>query len=126
MMNILKWGDFVAFATSVIVIVLLSIAAYGGGADNSPQVIIDSSQGQWIYPLGETLEVAIPGELGETMIHIHDGLVDVIDSPCRDKICVHAQDLEAPGDWTACLPNNVFIKIAGQVKREDSIDDIGF
>lgn len=125
-MKVLKWGDFVAFSISIIIIVLLANAVYGSGSNGSPSVVIESTEGEWIYPLDEEILVAIPGVLGDTEIHIHDGVVDVVDSPCRDKICVHAQALTAPGDWTACLPNNVFIKVLGQEHEREALDDIGF
>jgi hypothetical protein len=40
--------------------------------------------------------------------------VQVISSPCPEKICVKTGRISKPGQWIACLPNRVFISIRGR------------
>jgi len=123
-MKIFRPGDWVALAAALLVVALTAVAAYGG-ASGEAVLLIESDQGRWLYPLDVDREIFIPGLLGDTVIHIHDHGVDVHDSPCRDKICVNAGTLEHPGDWTACLPNRVFIQITGS-GEEEALDDQSF
>jgi len=37
----------------------------------------------------------------------------VEDSPCRDKICVLGGWISHSGEWLACLPNSVFVRVEG-------------
>lgn len=122
-MKRLRWGDFLALIIAAAVVFFLAAGAYGD-AGGAPMVLLESDEGSWIYPLDEDRVVPVHGLHGDTVVEIHEGMVDVIDSPCRDKICVFAQPLTTPGDWTACLPNNVFIQIQGDGKGE--FDDISF
>ena len=41
----------------------------------------------------------------------------VIDSPCRDKLCVHVGWLERPGDVAVCLPQRVIVEIRGVARN---------
>jgi hypothetical protein len=76
-------------------------------------VTVTSAEGEAVYALSEDQEIRVAGPLGETVIRIEDGMVRVIESPCRDKLCVLAGELSEPGDWTACLPNGVMVRVSG-------------
>ena len=66
--------------------------------------------------------IEIPGPLGITTVRIADSEVFVEDSPCRDKLCVQASPLKKPGEWNACMPNKIFIRISeGQEQELDSL-----
>ena len=123
-MKIIKPGDWAALAVALVVVAFTAYGAYGRAAGEAV-LLVESDQGRWLYPLDEDREIIIPGLLGDTIIHIHDHGVDVVESPCRDKICVNAGLLENPGDWTACLPNRVFIQVTGREEGE-GLDDQSF
>ena len=53
-------------------------------------------------------------------IEIDGGRARVADSPCRDKLCVHAGWLERPGDIAVCLPQRVIVEIRG-AKEVDGV-----
>jgi hypothetical protein len=69
---------------------------------------------QWIYPLDAEATLRVPGPLGETVVVMGDGGVQVVSSPCPEKICVKTGKISKPGQWIACLPNRVFISIRGR------------
>lgn len=55
--------------------------------------------------------ITVTGPLGKTTIEIEGARARVIDSPCRDKVCVHFGWLSKKDDFSACLPNKVLVTI---------------
>jgi len=109
--------DGAAIVVSAAVIGAFSWYAYGrAGAE--PMVYIQGETGSWVYPLGVDREASVSGPLGVTRVHIEGGGVHVTDSPCRDKICIYAGTISRKGDWIACLPNRVFIRIESEAEVE--------
>ncbi len=89
-----------------------AVWAYAPGS-GAPVAIIEASGGRWVYPLDSDRELRIPGPLGETTIEIGAGAARIADSPCPDRTCVAAGSLSRPGQWSACLPNKVMLRIEG-------------
>ncbi|MFW6312939.1 MAG: NusG domain II-containing protein [Spirochaetota bacterium] len=112
--------DFLALLLAVLTVVGASIFAYGGSAQAS-EVSIENDEGTFLYPLDQDRLVRVSGPLGETLVEVEDGRVHVDESPCRDKICIAAGWLDSTGQWTACLPNRVFVRVEGG-QSEDGID----
>ena len=112
--------DYLALLLAVLAVVGASIFAYGGNAQAS-EVSIENDEGTFLYPLDQARLVRVSGPLGETVVEIEDGRVHVHESPCRDKICIAAGWLDATGQWTACLPNRVFVRVEGG-QSEDGVD----
>jgi hypothetical protein len=108
----IKALDLLAILISLLVIGLFSVAAYAG-KDTARDVVIESSGVQWIYPLNEDRLERVKGPLGGTLVVIKDGRANVEDSPCPDKLCVHMPPISKPGQWIACLPNRVFVRVRG-------------
>lgn len=113
----LKLLDGVALAVSVAFIALFSWYAYGHVGEK-PIVYIQGDKNAWVYPLDSDRDLEIDGPLGKTQVHIKDKTVHVTDSPCRDKVCVYAGTILKKGDWIACLPNRVFIRIESKAEVE--------
>ena len=112
--------DYVALALSVLTVVAAGVFAYGDRAEAS-EVSIESDEGTFLYPLDVDRLVRVDGPLGETVIEIEEGRVHVHESPCRAKICIAAGWLESTGQWTACLPNRVFVRVDGG-ESQDGVD----
>jgi hypothetical protein len=112
--------DYLALALSIVLVVGAGLFAYGNGVTAS-EVSIQSDGGTFLYPLDQPRRVAVPGPLGDTWVRIEDGHARVDDSPCRDKICIAAGVLRLTGEWTACLPNRVFVRVEG-ADDEDGVD----
>jgi hypothetical protein len=104
--------DFGAIVASLLVIGGFSLYAYGGRATTG-DVVIEASGGQWIYPLDVDRRELVSGPLGVTTVMIRGGRAWVEDSPCPDKLCVHMPAISSPGQWIACLPNRVFLRVRG-------------
>jgi len=108
----LKILDVSAVVVSLLVIGGFSVTAYAGKAA-SRDVVIEASGARWIYPLDIEREERIPGPLGDTLVVIRGGKALVEDSPCPDKLCVHMPAISRQGQWIACLPNRVFVRVGG-------------
>ena len=117
----LKPLDWVLLIFAIALVVLLSIHSAGGGES---EVRIDGADESWIYPLDAEVELAVPGPLGITHVHLHDGKVWVSDSPCRQKVCIAAGEISSAGAFIACLPIKVLIRIEG--RAEGDVDGFAF
>ena len=115
--------DVLIVAFSLLVVAAVSVFAYGRGAQQS-SLIIESSGDQWIYPLNVDRSIRVPGPLGETIVVISGNTAHVQDSPCRDKLCVLMGEISRPGQWAACLPNRVMVRVGGEA--DEALDDSSF
>lgn len=117
--------DIVVIIVAIAVIVAFSrFAVQQGGPAQSVEIRADA--GEFVYPIDEDRTVSVDGPLGTTVIVIEDGTVRFTESPCRDKICIAAGHLEHAGEWTACLPNRVFLSVVGAAEEERPVDATAF
>jgi hypothetical protein len=113
----------IVIALSCAVVAGFSVYAYGGRA-RAGQIVIEASGATWIYPLDVDRTQAVRGPIGDTLVVIRGGRALVADSPCPDKLCVHMPSISLPGQWIACLPNRVFVRVKGEDAQE--IDDLSY
>ena len=81
-------------------------------ADQAPQTVL----------LSQARDVSIQGRLGTSTLRIQDGQVRFQDSPCTGKVCIHAGWLVSSGEFAACLPNRVAIRVLGEARPYDAIN----
>ncbi len=67
----------------------------------------------YIFPLDRDGTYSVQGAMGVSIIRIENGAVYFEDSPCPNKTCIQTGKISRPGQWAACLPNDVFIRIEG-------------
>lgn len=113
----IRWADF------VILFLVLSAAVAGivpiTGKGKSALVSIQTPEGVFLYPLHENKTITVHGALGNTIITIENNTAQVTESPCRDKLCIRTGDLSKPGQWTACLPNGIYVQIINDSQEQD-------
>ncbi|MBI5041970.1 MAG: NusG domain II-containing protein [Gammaproteobacteria bacterium] len=82
------------------------------------------SRGQRVQTLSlaENHRIEVTGALGVSLIEIKDAQVRFVDSPCSNKLCVHSGWQRHAGETTACLPNQVSVRILGRDRRYDAIN----
>jgi hypothetical protein len=125
-MQKLKPLDVVIAALAAGLVLFLFIRIYSTPADNA-SVVIRVNEDTWRYSLDVDREIAVPGPLGETFVHIENGQAHVEESPCKNKFCIAAGEINRPGEWIVCLPNEVFIMIEGAIESDElEVDDIVF
>lgn len=96
----------------------LSAQEYSSGA---PRLRVEAAGKTYLYSLSQDQDLHFEGPLGESHIEIKNGLAHFLDSPCRDKLCVHTGNLGSVGAWSACLPNRVVARVesSGNAEAED-------
>jgi hypothetical protein len=109
----LKPLDILIAIAAVGVIVLTAVVAYGPGG-GQVSAVLTGKGGEWVYPLSVDREIRVAGPLGDTIVEIQNGAVRIKDSPCPNKTCIAAGSIERTGQWLACLPNRVMIRIEGR------------
>ena len=85
---------------------------------SASRVVVKGQDKTWIFPLEAEELVTVTGSIGETVVEVHNGKTAIISSPCSGQTCVAAGKLHKNGQWTACLPNRVFILIEGTKGRD--------
>jgi hypothetical protein len=108
----LKPLDYLAIILSIAVVGAFSFFAYAGKG-RSGDVMIEAAGERWIYSLAVDRQEEVPGPLGTTVVVIREGKAAIVDSPCPDKLCIHMLAASKPGQWIACLPNRVFVRVRG-------------
>ena len=89
----------------------LSILSATTRQDGTPLLILTSPTKEYIYPLDTDTTVQIPGLEGVSTIQIQQGQAQYLDSPCANKTCVAASPIHRNGEWSACLPNGIFMRV---------------
>lgn len=114
----LKFLDYAAILFSLLIAVGAALYVYAGSS-GPLRVRVQTDSGTYLYSLDEDRQVAAEGPLGTTYIEIQDGHAAVVESPCPNKLCIQAGDLHEHGDWSACMPNKVFVDIEGGESTSD-------
>lgn len=113
----MKPADVAIIAASALAFLLSALAIYSGPAPAS--LVVSSGGNEWIYPLAEERTLEVPGPIGITVIRINDGKANIIASPCTNQTCVASAAVAHKGDWSACLPNGIFIRAEGDYEDSD-------
>ena len=113
----IKPADFLFLAISVILIAL-SLAALSGNEQGPAVAVIKVKDTEYIYPLNQPRELEFEGVLDKAHLMIHDGCIEFVESPCRDKICIHMGQARKDGDFLACLPNRIIVTVEGGVHSD--------
>ena len=101
-------------------IAFAAVSAYGPGS--GPVIaVLKGRDGEWVYPLSTDREVRVAGPLGDTVVEIRGKAVRIVASPCPNKTCIAAGAIDRPGQWLACLPNQVFVSVEGR-RSDGGID----
>jgi hypothetical protein len=72
--------------------------------------------------LDEDRHLAADGHMGESLIEIRDGQARFLDSPCRERRCIHYGWARHAGETVACLPNGVLFRLAGGDHGYDAVN----
>jgi len=78
-------------------------------------VVIDGKTDS--YPLDKNAEFEVNGFLGRTKIAIKDKKVKILNSPCKNHLCIAMGSISKNGETLICAPNGVVINIIGKNSR---------
>jgi hypothetical protein len=111
-LNLLRPLDFFSIGLSAALTVLSAFMVYGRPRDAS-RVIVQGETKTWVFPLDAEETLTVPGPIGDTVVEISGGRSRVRSSPCTNQTCVASGHIYRRGQWTACLPNKVFLYVEG-------------
>ncbi|MDR2746089.1 MAG: NusG domain II-containing protein [Treponema sp.] len=117
----IKAPDIVIAALGIALILFFSFRVYGSGAA-AARVVVEGGGRRWEFPLdaGETVKVA--GPLGDTVVELRGMRARVISSPCANQTCVAAGTIHRRGQWIACLPNKVMVRVEAEAGGGQELD----
>lgn len=67
---------------------------------------------------------SIPQDANVIFQLYQDGSIAFIESDCPDKVCIHAGRLKTAGQFAACLPNGIVMKIVPLKEHGEDDADI--
>ena len=121
--SILKPFDFILILMVCAAIAIISFKVYH--VDSQPFVVsVRTESGLSLYRIDQNRRLEVKGPMGITIVEIADAQVRVVSSPCRDKLCMLKGTLQKSGDWTACMPDRVYVGILG--KDEEGLDEFSY
>lgn len=126
-MKFFKRTDIIIIACIIIISgALMGIYRYNMSEDDVKAEIyyyndlintVDLSQGQervFTIPQSENILLQV----------YEDGSIAFIESDCPDKICIRTGKISEPGEFAACLPNGVVIKVVPKNERDEENADL--
>jgi len=117
-MTALRPFDIPLVLVAAAITVASTLLAYGTSAGTA-RVVVEAGDQQWVYTLENAVTVPVTGSLGISTIVIHNGEVHFEKSPCVNQVCVASGTIKRPGQWIACLPNAVFVRIEGSPAEDE-------
>jgi hypothetical protein len=111
--------DILIIAVSMAVTASAFISAYKGSKGRA-QLLVQTPYGIYAYDMTQDRTIDVQGELGTSRIQISGGKARFLESPCPNKTCIQCAPISRTGEWTACLPNRVFIRI--DAGSDDTVD----
>lgn len=78
-----------------------------------------------VYPLSADTTFFVNGAEGPIEMAVKDGAVYIVSSPCDNKICESAAPIHRRGEWIACIPGRVVIRIRGDDPNDNDKNDDG-
>ena len=118
--NFIKPLDFCA-AVCALGVVIASFFFAWPDADGGSVVNLKGKDGEWVFPVDAAETIHVLGPLGNTLVEISGGGARITSSPCLNQTCVVAGAVHAPGQWAACLPNQVMLYVS-KGKNEGGVD----
>ena len=70
--------------------------------------------------LAKNQKLSIKGHLGISTVKLTDGKIEMLSSPCKDKLCIKQGQISASGQTIVCVPNEVSISI----EKKGELDEI--
>lgn len=93
-----------------------SIFLLRGARTGTPLLVVNTPDGEFVYPLDKDRTIPAAGALGTSLLVIQDGRASFAESPCPNKDCARSAAISRSGDWAACLPNHIFIRVEADGK----------
>lgn len=121
----MKTGDRIILILILISLLLgIAINRYAGKTNEKyVEILVDGKLYEKIplYPELRKTPFMVKSSEGYLYVEISEGKVRVIDSTCRDKLCIKEGWISHIGESIVCLPNRISITIVGGDTYVDSV-----
>ncbi len=88
---------------------------------------VDGKRQKIVYPLADALTFSVTGREGDIAVRIENGAASVVFAPCKNGLCVASPAIRREGEWIACVPGEVIIRITGSGKDDsEELDAIAY
>ncbi len=123
----MKKGDKILI---IVVLIILGISLFQilkpGKAGN--KIVIIRSDGKVIQQISlntnKNSEFLVKSREGHLTVEIKNGKVRVVNSTCKDKLCVKEGWISKSGESIVCLPNRISISIIG--RNDQPVDSVTY
>jgi hypothetical protein len=106
----IKVPDIAIAALGIALVLFFSLRVYRPGRA-AARVLVEGEGRRWEFPLDAVETVRVPGPLGDTVVELGERRARVISSPCANQICTATGGIHRQGQWIACLPNRVMVRV---------------
>jgi hypothetical protein len=106
----IKVPDIAIAALGMALILFFSLRVYRP-AQAAARVLVEGEGRRWEFPLDAAETIRVAGPLGDTVVELRGSRARVISSPCANQICTAAGGIRRHGQWIACLPNKVMVRV---------------
>ena len=103
------------FAASIV----FSFAVIKKSSESKLVLVITAPGAEYVYPLDKDSVYEVKGKLGVSTVCVKEGKAFFKESPCPNKTCMQEAPAAKAGQWSACLPNEVFIRIEAAEESEN-------
>jgi hypothetical protein len=86
------------------------------------RLLVEGDGRRWEFPLDAAETVKVAGPLGDTVVELRGRRARVVSSPCTNQTCVAAGTIHGRGQWIACLPNRVMVRVEAEAAGEQELD----
>lgn len=126
--NRLRVGDIVVVVVVVTasVVSMFAVAQARPGAPGAEAIVEVNGREVHRFVLSDgqpRREIRVEGMNGPSTVVIEDGRAFMLESTCRDKICIGMGRVDSSGQSVVCLPNRVVIRIVGS-RKPSSVDSV--
>ncbi len=106
-----RFLDALILALSIGITIFFTWFFYAQGSGPA-RLEVNTEGGKFIYALDSDQILHFKGPVGDTEVHIKGGETWVETSDCSNKLCIAMGHISHAGDWIACLPNKIFLRIS--------------
>lgn len=123
----MRKGDYVVIVLLLFLSGLIFVwTKYSFTTDGKERILEISVDGKVIHQIDlskvEKKEIHIDNQFAHNVVRIDKGKVTMVESSCKDKICMKMGTITQPGESIICLPNHLILTIVST--NEDDLDII--
>ena len=106
-------NDIMLAAALVLVAALIWLFIYLTRSEGASVTVTVDGKAYGEYPLNTSAEIRIGDENIYNLLVIKDGVAEVVEASCPDKLCVNQGKISFDGQSIICLPNKVVVTVTG-------------